>query len=183
MKHVDPKTIEMLVMDVDGVLTDGSIFLNDDGVEFKRFNVRDGLGLRVWQNAGLKSAIITGRTGRVVQHRAAELRIGEVVQGSGDKWASLEPMLRRLGVPPERVAYVGDDLPDLSAMSRVGYPIAVGDADERVVRCAAHVTRAAGGRGAVREAIEHILSAKGVWAEAVARYQRRHHQTGEPLGG
>lgn len=152
----------MLVMDVDGVLTDGSILIDDHGHETKRFNVRDGAGLRAWTGLGFPAAVITGRAGAALQHRMAELGIAEVVQGSKTKGAAIEALCLRTGVDLARVAYLGDDWPDLAAMRVVGYPIAVADADNLVLSAAAYVTSAPGGRGAVRQAIEHLLEAKGL---------------------
>jgi 3-deoxy-D-manno-octulosonate 8-phosphate phosphatase (KDO 8-P phosphatase) len=156
----------MLVMDVDGVMTDGSILLDDHGRETKRFNVRDGAGLRAWTGLGFTAAVITGRAGTALQHRMAELGIADVIQGSRTKGAALAALCAHRGVNLAHVAYLGDDWPDLAAMRLVGYPIAVGDADNFVKSAAAHVTAAPGGRGAVREAIEHLLGAKGLTERA-----------------
>lgn len=157
-----PADITMLVMDVDGVLTDGSILIDDHGHETKRFNVRDGAGLRAWTALGFSAAVITGRAGAALQHRMAELGIADVVQGSKAKGAAIEALCARRGVDLAHVAYLGDDWPDLAAMRVVGYPIAVGDADNLVTAVAAFVTPAPGGRGAVRQAVEHLLEAKGL---------------------
>ncbi len=165
-----PADITMLVLDVDGVMTDGSIVLDDDGREIKRFSVRDGFGLTLWKQMGFEVAVITRRAGRALQHRARELGIGLVIQGAKDKSEALGQLAARSGTPPERMAFVGDDWPDLPAMRRVGYPIAVADAEPLVRRAAAFVTTRAGGRGAVREAIEHLLSAKGLMERAAALY-------------
>lgn len=165
-----PSDITLLALDVDGVLTDGSIFIDDAGNETKRFNVRDGFGLRVWATMGFQTAIITGRSGTALQHRAADLRIGEVIQGSKDKAASLAILVERSGVPADRIAFLGDDWPDLSVMKKVGYPIAVADADPAILVIAAYTTRSKGGHGAVREVVEHLLSAKGMMETAMAMY-------------
>ncbi|MBX3359317.1 MAG: HAD hydrolase family protein [Phycisphaeraceae bacterium] len=166
----DPAHVRLLALDVDGVLTDGSILLDDDGREIKRFNIRDGLGLRVWTRLGFGAAVVTGRCGRSVQHRMAELGVGEVIQGSKDKAESLALLETRTNIPREHMAFLGDDWPDLAIMSRVGYPMAVGDADRRIIEKAAFVTRSLGGRGAVREAVEHLLAAKGMMDRAVGLY-------------
>lgn len=153
--------IKVLVLDVDGVLTDGSIVYADDGRELKRFSSRDGFGLGLWHGAGYRSAIITGRGGAAVRRRAEELGVAEVVEGSKDKARDLEALAERLGVKPDHCAYVGDDWPDIAAMRIAGYPIAVGDAEAAVIETAAWVTPRPGGRGAVRDAVEHLLGAKG----------------------
>jgi 3-deoxy-D-manno-octulosonate 8-phosphate phosphatase (KDO 8-P phosphatase) len=164
--------VELLILDVDGVLTDGSILIDDDGRETKRFNIRDGVALRAWTRLGFKVAVITGRGGAALRHRMAELGIAEVVQGSQDKGAALVELAGRLGVALDRAACLGDDWPDLPVMRRVGYPMAVGDADSRVRAAAAFVTSRAGGRGAVREAVEHLLAARGLLERAVSYYDR-----------
>lgn len=168
--HSDPREIQMIVLDVDGVLTDGSIFIDDAGHETKRFNVRDGFGLRLWAKMGFETAIITGRSGAALQHRAADLRIAEVIQGSKDKAASLDQLVRRTGIDAGRIAFLGDDWPDLCVMKKVGYPIAVADADPAILALAAHTTRRAGGHGAVREVVEHLLSAKGLMEKALQMF-------------
>lgn len=162
--------IELLILDVDGVLTDGSIFLDDLGHETKRFNVRDGFGIKLWQKLGFSVAIVTGRGGRAVQHRVAELGIQQVIQGAKDKSASLDELVKRNGIGLEKIACLGDDWPELSMMKRVGYPMCVADADSRVREAAAFVTKAAGGHGAAREAIEHLITAKGLMERALKFY-------------
>jgi 3-deoxy-D-manno-octulosonate 8-phosphate phosphatase (KDO 8-P phosphatase) len=159
--------IELLCLDVDGVMTDGSIRLDDNAVETKRFHVRDGTGLKLWMKLGYQVAIITGRTGRVVEHRARELGISHVVQGTRDKAAALEKVLGELGLKPAQAATLVDDLPDMPMMPIAGYAMAVADAAEEVRARAAFVTSRPGGHGAVREAVEHLLKAKGRWDEAV----------------
>jgi 3-deoxy-D-manno-octulosonate 8-phosphate phosphatase (KDO 8-P phosphatase) len=173
MSH-DPRLIELLALDVDGVLTDGSIIVDDRNAELKRFNVRDGFGIVLWQKLGFRTAIITGRDVPVTEHRAAQLKISFVIQGAADKSGALDQLCRRAGLPPQRVAFVGDDWPDLSIMRRVGYAIAVADAEPRLKEIAAYVTRAPGGRGAVREAIEHLIAAKGLMGKALAMYDSEH---------
>lgn len=162
--------VELLILDVDGVLTDGSIFLDDLGHETKRFNVRDGFGIRLWQRLGFPCAIITGRTGRAVLHRATELRIPHIIQGSKDKGQAAADLAAKLGLSLERAACLADDWPDLAMMKRVGYPMCVADADARVKQAAAYTTKAAGGHGAAREAIEHLLSSKGLMEQALKLY-------------
>jgi 3-deoxy-D-manno-octulosonate 8-phosphate phosphatase (KDO 8-P phosphatase) len=155
--------IELLVLDVDGVLTDGGIIYGDDEVEIKQFHVRDGSGLKLWQRANKHAAVLTGRTSSVVPIRAAEIGIAHVVQGAADKLPPLRELLDTLGFRPDQVAYVGDDLPDLPALRHVGLAIAVADACGEVRAAAHYVTRALGGRGAVREAVELILRCQGHW--------------------
>jgi 3-deoxy-D-manno-octulosonate 8-phosphate phosphatase (KDO 8-P phosphatase) len=163
--------IELLLTDVDGVLTDGSIVIDSHGTEVKRFHVRDGAGMVAWTKCGLKLGIITGRPSPVTMLRAAELRVDFVEQcGAMSKVTALENICQRAGVEPSGVAFIGDDLADLPVLTRVGYPIAVGDAVEEVRGVAKYVTRATGGRGAVREAIEHLLKGMGRWDEVVEEY-------------
>jgi 3-deoxy-D-manno-octulosonate 8-phosphate phosphatase (KDO 8-P phosphatase) len=162
--------VELLLLDVDGVLTDGRIIYGDDGQEVKAFHVRDGSGLKLWHLEGLRSAVLTGRTSRVVEVRAAELGVAVVVQGAADKLAGFVEILRATGVAPEQVAYVGDDLPDLPVLGRCGLAVAVADACAEVRNHAHYVTRAGGGRGAVREAVEMILRCMGRWQQIVNRY-------------
>lgn len=169
---VEAKLVELIVLDVDGVLTDGSFYLDDAGREFKRFNIKDGLGLRAWQRAGFRVGIITGRSGGAVQHRCAELGIAEVVLGSGDKVAALEAMCERLGVKMSQAAYMGDDWPDLGVMRRVGFPASPADAVKLVQQASCWVSTHPGGQGAVRELCELLLEAKGLMPRAVGHYDR-----------
>jgi 3-deoxy-D-manno-octulosonate 8-phosphate phosphatase (KDO 8-P phosphatase) len=155
--------IELLIVDVDGVLTSGGIVYADSGLEIKTFHVRDGSGLKAWQQAGKQAAIITGRSSPVVDLRARELDIPCVVQGVSDKAAVLRHVLETTGCRPEQVCCLGDDLADLPVLSGSGLAVAVADACPEVIAVAHYVTRAAGGRGAVREAIELILRCQGTW--------------------
>lgn len=152
--------VRLLVMDVDGVLTDGGIYYTERGDELKRFDVRDGQGLVLLRQAGVLTAVITRRRSEIVARRAAELGIGEVHQGATDKRAVLESLLARHGMPAAEVAYVGDDVGDLPAMQLVGVPIAVSDAVPPVKKAAVYVTRAHPGHGAVRELCDLILAAQ-----------------------
>lgn len=163
----DPSQIELIIFDVDGVLTDGSININDDGSETKRFSVRDGYAFRLWLNAGLKIAIITGRSGKALTHRLYSLGIDEsmVIQGSTDKAEALYVVMHRTGiVDASKIAYMGDDWPDLPALTRVGLPICPADAEPEVIAACELVTQKPGGHGAAREAIAHILGAKGLYS-------------------
>jgi 3-deoxy-D-manno-octulosonate 8-phosphate phosphatase (KDO 8-P phosphatase) len=159
--------IELIVLDVDGVLTDGRIFHTADGVEIKAFHVRDGSGLVVWQKLGKQVAILSGRKSKTVDVRAQELGVRFVRQGSADKLATFRQLLVQLGLRAEQAAAVGDDLPDLPVLRAAGLALAVADACAEVRSAAHHVTVASGGRGAVREAIELILKHQGRW-DAVA---------------
>ena len=166
-----PDNIQLLCLDVDGVMTDGGVVLDDRGVEIKRFHVRDGTGLRVWKRLGYEICLITGRSSDALAHRAAELDITHVVQGSKDKAAALAELLGRLGLAEQQVACLADDLPDLSIMRRAGYPMAVADAVPEIRSLARFVTNCPGGHGAVREAVEHLLKEKNRWEEAVELFK------------
>lgn len=161
------RSIELLVLDVDGVLTDGGVVYADDGVEIKRFHVRDGSGLKVWQRVGKRAAVITGRSSPTVAVRAAELGIDPVHQGVSDKLPVFRAIVEECGCRPEQAAYLGDDLPDLPALRSCGLALAVADACPEVRAAAHYVTRARGGNGAVREAIELILNCQGHWQDFV----------------
>jgi 3-deoxy-D-manno-octulosonate 8-phosphate phosphatase (KDO 8-P phosphatase) len=163
--------IELLAVDVDGVLTDGAIVVDDQGVESKHFHVRDGLAYSLWHRAGKRSAILTGRRAEVVSRRAVELGISYVAQGLSDKGAALQEMLRDLHLEPRQVCFVGDDLVDLPVLRAVGLSACPGDAVPEVRDCALLVTQNAGGRGAVREVIELILKAQGSWHDLCGPYQ------------
>ena len=154
-------------MDVDGVLTGGGIIYGDNGVELKVFHVRDGSGLKFWHQAGKRSAILSGRTSRAVDVRAAELGVGWVVQGAADKGSAYRQVLAATGLRPDQVCGVGDDLPDLPVLRNCGLAVAVADACPEVRQEAHFVTRAAGGAGAVRETIELILRCQGRWQAVV----------------
>jgi 3-deoxy-D-manno-octulosonate 8-phosphate phosphatase (KDO 8-P phosphatase) len=162
--------VKLLVFDVDGVLTDGHIIYTDEGAEAKTFDVKDGLGIRVASGAGLQVAIMTGRASRVVERRARDLRVSDVLQRVGDKAAALIRLASAKGVPLEEVAFVGDDLNDREAMRLVGVSIAPSDAAAEIREEASVVTDSPGGRGAAREAVEAILRAQGRWEEAVNGY-------------
>jgi len=166
----DLSSLKLLIFDVDGVLTDGSIIVNDLGQESKRFYVRDGFAMKFAMSLGLKIGVITGRSSRSVSLRMTELGVQFYMPGSKNKLIALETLCQQAGVLPEHAAFVGDDLIDIPAMLRCGYPIAVADAVEEVRGLAKYVTRASGGRGAAREAIEHVLKAQGRWDELLERY-------------
>ncbi len=157
------KRIKLLLLDVDGVLTDGSIIYNDDCVETKIFNVKDGLGIRLLMNAGIKVCIVTGRSSNALHHRCKNLGIVHVFDGVSDKTTVLDLILEQISLLPGEIAFIGDDLPDIPLMKKVGLSIAVADAHETVVENADVVTTFKGGTGAVREACEAILKAQGLW--------------------
>lgn len=152
--------VRLVAMDVDGVLTDGGIWYTDRGDELKRFDVRDGQGLVLLREAGVVTAVITRRHSEIVERRARELGIVEVHQDASDKGAVVRGILARHGVRAADACYVGDDVGDLPAMALVGHPIAVADAVATVRRAAVYVTRAPGGRGAIRELSDLILASK-----------------------
>jgi 3-deoxy-D-manno-octulosonate 8-phosphate phosphatase (KDO 8-P phosphatase) len=162
--------IELLLLDVDGVLTDGGIVYADNGVEVKRFHVRDGSGLKLWQLAGKRAAIVSGRTSAAVEVRAMELGVSPVIQGRSEKVPAFEEVLAVTGLRPEQVCAVGDDLPDLPVLRRAGLAVAVADACPEVRAAADYVTAAPGGRGAVRDAVEWLLKLQGAWDGLVARF-------------
>ncbi|MEE9200218.1 MAG: HAD-IIIA family hydrolase [Candidatus Brocadiales bacterium] len=164
------KDIKLLVVDVDGVLTDGRIFCSDSGEEQKVFHVRDGSGITYWHRAGLKSAIISGRTSRAVEHRARELGISDVYQGAQQKLDVYEKIIEKHGLRDEEVCYVGDDLIDLPVLRRVGFSVAVPDSPEEVLSAVDYVTKAPGGGGAVREVVEKVLKSQGKWEGIMKRY-------------
>lgn len=162
--------IKLLLMDCDGVLTDGLITLFEDGSEQKTFHVRDGHGLVLFHRAGLRSGIISGRTSRAVERRAEDLGVHFVRQGTWDKIKDYEELLIEAEVSDAEVAFIGDDVTDIPLMQRVELAIAVADAAEETRRAAHYVTQANGGRGAVREVTELILKAHGLWTELMRRY-------------
>lgn len=155
--------IRLLLMDCDGVLTDGRIWLTSDGEEQKSFNVRDGVGLYLLHRAGIKTGIISGRSSQVVQRRADELKVEFVRQGVPDKVGAFEELLAAADVDDNAVAFIGDDLNDIPLMQRCELGVAVADAAEEVRASAHYVTQARGGMGAVREVAEFILKSQGQW--------------------
>jgi 3-deoxy-D-manno-octulosonate 8-phosphate phosphatase (KDO 8-P phosphatase) len=155
--------IELLLLDVDGVLTDGSVVFTDAGQEIKAFHVRDGSGIKYWRRSGKRVAILSGRTSPVVTRRAAELGIDLVVQGADNKLLALARMLSDAGLRPDQVCAVGDDLPDLPVLTHCGLAVAVADAVPELKESADLVTTLPGGRGAAREAIEWLMRGQGTW--------------------
>jgi 3-deoxy-D-manno-octulosonate 8-phosphate phosphatase (KDO 8-P phosphatase) len=172
MKDINEKAarIRLVIFDVDGVLTDGSLFVGDDGQEYKAFNSRDGHGIKMLLKYGVEIAIITGRTSKVVEHRMANLGINHIYQGKLEKLPAYEELRAKLGISPEETAYVGDDVVDLPVMRRVGLAIAVQDAHPLVLRHSHWQTPSSGGRGAARDVCEMLMEAKGVLQDELGRY-------------
>ena len=164
------KDVKLLILDVDGVLTDGSIILDNEGNEFKIFNVRDGHGIKMLAKAGIRVALITGRHSKVVERRARELGITEVYQRCHIKTVAFDHIIGKYGLTEKEVAYMGDDIVDIPIFKRVGIPIAVNDAADEARDHAAMVTRHCGGRGAVREVCDFLLKAKGLWESMTREY-------------
>jgi 3-deoxy-D-manno-octulosonate 8-phosphate phosphatase (KDO 8-P phosphatase) len=164
------KQIRMVIFDVDGVLTDGSLFLGDDGQEYKAFNSRDGHGMTMLQQTGVKLAVITGRSSEVVRIRMQSLGVEHVYQGRRDKVPAYEELKRASGLADEQIAYVGDDVVDLPVMRRVGLSIAVADAHPLLQQHAHWHTRSPGGRGAGRDVCELIMEAQGNLRTMMERY-------------
>jgi 3-deoxy-D-manno-octulosonate 8-phosphate phosphatase (KDO 8-P phosphatase) len=158
--------IRLLLTDVDGVLTDGSMTFDEDGRELKTFNVRDGLGVKLFQRAGGKVGIVTGRSSRVVDCRASDLGIAIIHQGVKEKLSVVEQIATAEGVSLEEVAFIGDDLPDLTSIMAVGFGVAVADAAGELLAAADYVTQKPGGRGAFREVVEKLLKESGRWEAA-----------------
>jgi 3-deoxy-D-manno-octulosonate 8-phosphate phosphatase (KDO 8-P phosphatase) len=162
--------VRLILMDVDGVMTDGRIHVSDQGHESRSFDVKDGHGIRMGQQASIEFAIISGRRSPLVEHRAAELGITEVHQRILDKSAQVSEILQRLDLSREMACFIGDDLIDIPAMRGVGLAVATADAVPQVLETAHFVTRRPGGRGAVREVVDMVLQAGGHWDEVTRRY-------------
>jgi 3-deoxy-D-manno-octulosonate 8-phosphate phosphatase (KDO 8-P phosphatase) len=167
------KKILVLLMDVDGTLTDGSVTLasQSDGsaLEIKTFDAHDGQGLTLAVTAGLRTGVITGRSSPALRRRCKELDVEFVYEKQGHKIAAYEDVLRKTGAQESEVAYLGDDLPDLEVMKRVGLAVAVSNATPEVKRAAHYTTKAVGGKGAARELVEVILKSKGIWEEMIEK--------------
>lgn len=167
--------IRLLLLDVDGVLTDGRLFFNNAGDEFKAFNTLDGQGIKAVQRSGVKVGIITGRTSDLVARRARDLGITILVQGREDKWDALQEILRDTPHPLDEIAFVGDDWPDLTVMTRVGCAIAPANAHEAVAERAHWQTSKKGGEGAVREVCDRIMKAQNTYDQVLADYTGKTH--------
>ncbi|HEV7283076.1 MAG TPA: HAD hydrolase family protein [Pirellulaceae bacterium] len=165
--------IRLILSDVDGVLTDGGLIYGyrfGAESELKRFHVRDGMGIRLWQEAGRQFGLITARDSSIVARRAKELKIDLVRQGVGDKLSAAESIVANLGLGWDEVCYIGDDFPDLSMIQRAGFGVTVADAPQAIREAADWVTSIPGGSGAVRELIEKLLVAQGLWSGVLKRY-------------
>jgi 3-deoxy-D-manno-octulosonate 8-phosphate phosphatase (KDO 8-P phosphatase) len=165
--------VKLLVLDVDGVLTDGRIIMDHEGREIKAFDVRDGHGIKLLREAGIEVAMLTGRSSPVVQRRADDLGIPPswVRQGVTDKVRAYQEIAREVGIGDEETCFVGDDLVDIPLLKRVGIPIVVADGAQEAKQCARYVTQAPGGRGAVREVCDLLLQAQGKWESVLRRYE------------
>jgi len=170
--------VELLVLDVDGVLTDGRIIYSDGGEEFKAFHVRDGSGLKYWRQSGKRVAILSGRSSHAVNRRANELGIDIVIQGESEKLSAFRRILTDTGLKADQVCAVGDDLPDLPVLLESGLAIAVADAVPELKAVAHYVTPSAGGRGAVREAIEWLMRGQATWNAAVGSLRAEEFPSG-----
>ena len=166
----DFKKIKLILSDVDGVLTDGGISFDNNGVESKQFHIKDGLGIKMWQRAGFRFGILTARTSHIVKIRSAELGIDIVRQGFESKLPTAETLAQSMNLSLEEVCYIGDDLTDLPVIRAVGLGVAVADAVSELLLAADLVTQKAGGKGAVRELIEQILRSTGRWDDLVQQY-------------
>ncbi len=162
--------IELVLCDVDGVLTDGRVVVDNQGIETKCFHIRDGMGIALWQKAGYRFGMVSLRSSQVVKIRAAELGVEIVRQGAGDKLAAAGEILEELGLGLKQLCYIGDDLPDLPVVRAAGLGVAVADAAAELRQAADYVTTAPGGAGAVRETIEMILKTQRRWDDLIQAY-------------
>lgn len=162
--------IELILCDVDGVLTDGGIVYDNQGIETKQFHVRDGFGIRLWQKGGYRFGVLTSRSSHIVKVRCAELGIDVVRQGFEDKLPAAQEVMKRLGYEAAQTCFIGDDLPDLPVLRNVGLAVAVADAVKEVRAAAHYTTKLPGGRGAVREVVEMLLKAKLRWDDLLQGY-------------
>ena len=161
--------IKLVILDVDGVMSDGRIVIDDNGVQSRNFDIKDGLGVVALQMLGVEVAIITSKRSGAVRHRAEELKIKRFYEGIRKKTEAYAEIIEDMGITDDEVCYVGDDLVDLSMMKRVGLPVAVADAVPDILEHAAYVTNARGGYGAVREVAEMILKAQGKWEKLLTK--------------
>jgi len=173
------RNVEIILCDVDGVLTDGRLLFDNRGIETKAFHVRDGMAAQLWRRAGRRMAWITQRSSQIVRRRAAELGVDLLRQGVNDKFSASLEVLAELGYAPGQAAYLGDDLPDLPILREVALGVAVADAAEEVRAAAHYVTHAPGGGGALREVVELVLKSGGEWDSVISAYQGRWIPTGE----
>ncbi len=159
------KKVKLLLMDCDGVLTDGRLFFSEKGEELKVFNVKDGQGLVLWHSAGFHSGVITGRESNMLERRASELGIHYLKQSSKNKVEDFKAILNDLNIRTDEVAYIGDDIPDIELLGLVGFPVAVADSAEELLSSVVYITLQNGGYGAVREVINLLLKSKSFWVE------------------
>ena len=164
------RRIELILSDVDGVLTDGGVLFDNQGIEIKQFHIRDGLGIKLWQKAGFRFGLLTARSSHIVKVRAAELDVSIVRQGFENKLPTAKQLIAELDLTPEQVCHIGDDLTDLSLIRYVGLGVAVADAVKEVRDAARYVTNLPGGRGAVREVVELLLRSKNRWDDLIRNY-------------
>ena len=169
-QKINFEKVNLLVLDVDGVLTDGSIVINEDGTESKCFNTLDGHGIKMWRRTGCKVAFLSGRYSEPTRIRAEQLGVDFCFQKKLDKLPVLEQLCKELGITFDNVAYIGDDIPDLPVIARAGFGVAVANAPGEVKEGADYVTSVCGGSGAVREVVEYILKNSGRWDELVKKY-------------
>lgn len=170
MKSEKIKKIKLLLLDVDGVLTDGSIILGESNQEIKIFNIKDGMGIKLAQASGIEVGIITGRTSEAVKRRAEELDIKILYQGQPDKLKAHDQIKANCGLTDDQIAYIGDDLNDIKLLQKVGLSFTVHDACDEVKTEVDYVTKRPGGKGAIREAIELILKRQGKWEALIQKY-------------
>ena len=170
MAQTDIAQIKLLILDVDGVLTDGGIIIHSDGTESKRFHVMDGHRITMWQRTGGIVAIISGRQTPATQIRADQLRIEHVMQDCKQKLPAFEQLLEKLHLKPEQVACIGDDVMDIPLVRRAGFGVAVANAAEELKACARYITSRQGGDGAVAEVVDYLLKTAGKWDQAMERY-------------
>ena len=166
------KRIKLLIVDNDGVLTDGRIVFGDYGDELKFFNVQDGFGLVMLRRAGIHTVLISGKKSRINKRRAKEVNFSDIHQNAFDKLKVFEKVIKKFKVSPEEVCYIGDDLIDYPPLSRSGFAVAVSNAVPEILDAAHYVTLRPGGHGAVREVIDHLLKTQGLWADVTQRYFR-----------
>ena len=164
------QSIELILSDVDGVMTDGGITYDNQGIETKKFHVRDGMGIKLWQKTGHRFGVITARSSHIVKLRMDELGVDYIRQGTEQKLAAAQQIISELELKPENVCYIGDDLTDAALMKSVGMSASVADAAEDVKKIADYVTKSAGGTGAIRELIEMILKSQKRWNELLQNY-------------
>ncbi len=165
------RSIQLILSDVDGVMTTGQITYDNEGIETKSFHVRDGMGIKLWQRAGHRFGVVTARSSHIVKVRMAELGVDAVRQGSSDKIKVGLDVIQELGLNPQEVCYVGDDLTDLGLLKQVGLAVTIADGVEELKSVAHWITEARGGHGALRELIEKILKVQQSWEEVISVYR------------